>query len=210
MTVPPRRGARRGAAAPATLLVLPFLLLAVVGCSDQGDDPGAAADGSVPTGVDGPAADLLTDASCVDQPEPIVVGEDPVAFTQTRLTVRSGEGDEVDGCFLVADTGDERARGLMGVTDLGGYDGMLFVFEEEVDGAFTMKDTPAPLSIAWFDSDGVLVSSTDMDPCVDERAEADECPSYPAGGAFRFAIEVPQGQLEDIGVDGDDAVLVVG
>ena len=40
----------------------------------------------------------------------------------------------------------------MEVTDLQGYDGMLFKFSSDYTGAFYMKDTPLPLSIAFFDA----------------------------------------------------------
>ena len=45
----------------------------------------------------------------------------------------------------------------------------------------------------------MLVSQTDMEPCPDEEQN---CPTYPAAGAFRYAVEVPQGRLPDIGVVG--------
>jgi hypothetical protein len=168
-------------------------LLGLAGCSD--DDP--------------PASSSSAGGSCTGETAPTVGGGDAVAFTEQALVVQPGEGDEVSSCVLVADVADERAQGLMGVTDLGGYDGMLFVFDEPVDGAFHMLDTPTPLSIAWFDAEGALVSTADMEPCVGEQADADECPSYPAGGRFSYAIEVPQGDLEAIGVDGPDAALIL-
>ena len=56
-------------------------------------------------------------------------------------------------CLWLADVADERARGLMGVTDLGEAVGMAFVFEAPGEGAFVMIGTPTPLSIAWFDAD---------------------------------------------------------
>lgn len=49
---------------------------------------------------------------------------------------------------LVADTRELRATGLMGRSDLPDDAGMVFVFEEESQGAFWMKDTLVPLTIA--------------------------------------------------------------
>ena len=101
----------------------------------------------------------------------------------------------------------QRSRGLMTVTDpdLGGYDGMLFVFEAESEGGFWMRNTPMPLSIAYFDEAGAFVSATDMAPCGDSAS----CPSYDAGGAFRYALEVPEGRLAGLGVD-EGSTLRVG
>ena len=50
----------------------------------------------------------------------------------------------------VADDPVERAQGLMGITDLGGLDGMLFVFEDDSTSGFWMKDTLIGLDIAFF------------------------------------------------------------
>ena len=44
-----------------------------------------------------------------------------------------------------------------------------------------MRDTPTPLSIAFFAADGSFVSSADMVPCLD-GPDAD-CARYGAGGA---------------------------
>ena len=81
----------------------------------------------------------------------------------------------------------------MEVTDLQGYSGMAFVYEEDVQNAFYMRNTPMPLSIAWIAADGSVVTITDMEPCEDR----DGCPSYAPSGPYRYAIEVPQGDLAD-------------
>jgi uncharacterized protein len=84
----------------------------------------------------------------------------------------------------------------MEVTDLGGYEGMVFVFDADTDGGFWMRNTPTPLSIAWFDAAGEFVSATDMAPCPDDESD---CPVYPPEGTYRFAIEVFQGDLDGLG-----------
>ena len=61
-----------------------------------------------------------------------------------------------DHCLrvAVADSPEERVAGLRDRTDLGPYDGMLFVFPAPIDGSFTMSGVTAPLDIGFFDSDG--------------------------------------------------------
>ena len=108
-------------------------------------------------------------------------------------------------CALLAETTPQRARGLMGRTDLAGYDGMLFVFDEDTESAFYMLNTPLPLSIAWFDSSGRFVSATDMEPCL----QGPDCPLYSAEGPYRFALEVPKGGLEALGI-GPGSVIEIG
>lgn len=106
-----------------------------------------------------------------------------------RLVAVSGEVLEL--CLLHADTPDERATGLMQVTDLEGYDGMLFSTEEPNEGAFYMYRTLLPLTIGWWDGEGAFVSRADMVPCDSEDPAT--CERYPAAGPYRFAIEVQQG-----------------
>lgn len=122
-------------------------------------------------------------------------------FGEVSATVTAADGTETRLCLLAALTAAQRAAGLMFVTDatLGGHDGMVFVFDEDVSSGFWMRNTRLPLSIAYFDADGVLVSVADMDPCPDS---APTCPSYAAGGPFRYAVEVPQGNLARVGVEG--------
>jgi len=88
----------------------------------------------------------------------------------------------------VADDAAERARGLMGVSDLGGLRGMLFVFPGDASAAFWMKDTLLALDVAFFAADGSLVDLLEMVPC-----EADPCPVYQPAGVYRYALEVPLG-----------------
>lgn len=113
-------------------------------------------------------------------------------------------GDDPE-CLLLAQTPEERAQGLMEVTDLAGYPGMLFVFPADSEGGFWMRNTPTPLSIAYLDADGAIVSTADMAPCDDVST----CPSYPADGPYRFTVEVPQGRLDELGLTGDARLTVV-
>lgn len=113
-----------------------------------------------------------------------------------RITGPSrAEATGAEGCALLADTSEQHAQGLMHRTDLGGRDGMLFRFPDDVTAAFYMKDTPMPLSIAWFEADGDFVSATDMEPCLGGGS----CPTYAAAGPYRYALEVPQGRLPELG-----------
>jgi uncharacterized protein len=96
-------------------------------------------------------------------------------------------------CLWLAATGDQRALGLMYVTDLGGPDGMIFDYDSPTTAAFWMKNTLMPLSIAFFDQAGAYLDAFDMAPCT-----ADPCPSYPTPANFVDAIEVPQGMLDEL------------
>jgi uncharacterized membrane protein (UPF0127 family) len=119
-------------------------------------------------------------------------------FGEVQVTIIAENGKRCDVCLLSAISEVQRERGLMEVSDteLGGYDGMLFEYPREVQSAFWMRNTPMPLSIAYFDETGSMVSRTDMTPCEDSA----RCPSYPPGATFKFALEMPQGRFPSVGI----------
>jgi uncharacterized membrane protein (UPF0127 family) len=125
-----------------------------------------------------------------------VVGFGEVAF-------RVAAGPEL--CALLARTAQQQAQGLMKRTDLAGHVGMLFVFTADTNETFYMRNTPMPLSIAWFDASGRFVSATDMVPCADRPG----CPTYAAARAYRYALEVPKGGLGGLGI-GPGSTITVG
>jgi uncharacterized membrane protein (UPF0127 family) len=103
----------------------------------------------------------------------------------------------------VADTPEERQRGLSGRDELDADAGMLFVFGEPVTQTFWMKDTRIPLSIAFIDADGRIVAIRDMIPCPREP-----CRLYSAGKLYSTALEVNRGAFRRWGVAVGDTVRV--
>lgn len=94
--------------------------------------------------------------------------------------------------MAVAETSSQRNQGLRNVEALpSGTDGMLFVFGEPRTATFGMRDTLIPLDIWWFDGDGVLVGSSEMEPCPEAP-----CTSYASPGAVAWALETPLGEVE--------------
>lgn len=92
--------------------------------------------------------------------------------------------------LAVADTSTLRARGLMGVTDFGDVDGMLFTWDGELStSSFTMRNTLVPLTVVFFDAAGDVVDFLDMVPCT-----AEPCASYTASAPYAYAVEFPQGR----------------
>jgi hypothetical protein len=153
----------------------------------------AATETTAPTSPPSPTApDATTDDSTA------VVGQQPEGFTTIQARITKADGEVCEVCLWLADDGEERGRGLMGVTDLGDAVGMAFVFEEATAGSFYMFQTPSPLSIAWFSPDGNHVGSADMEPCLD--LPAGDCPLYSPDASYDLAIEVFDGGLEPLGL----------
>ncbi|HSJ51661.1 MAG TPA: DUF192 domain-containing protein [Actinomycetota bacterium] len=124
----------------------------------------------------------------------------PVGTTDLRITTAAGT---VDLHVEVADDPEERAVGLMHREALDPFDGMAFLWDEPVHTSFWMKDTLIPLSIAFWDEQGRIVSILDMEPC-----DADPCPTYGPGEEFLGAVEVERGLFAERGVEVGDRVEI--
>jgi len=181
-------------------MVLGALVL-IVGVIDW-----SATDGSsdAPPAVD-PAPNASTGAPTVVSIAPEAV--EPEGFTTITARITDADGEVCEVCLWLADDGDERGRGLMGVTDLGDAAGMAFRFDDERTGSFFMFQTPTPLSIAWFGADGGFVGTADMDPCFD--TSAGDCPLYSPDRAYALAIEVFEGGLDSLGVGPGSSVELI-
>ncbi len=92
----------------------------------------------------------------------------------------------------VANTFETRARGLMYRESLGPNQGMLFVFPDVNRHCMWMKNTPAPLSVAFIDERGEVVSISEMAP----HTENPHCAAKPA----RFALEMSAGWFAAKGI----------
>jgi uncharacterized membrane protein (UPF0127 family) len=146
-------------------------------------DSAGAGEFTVPVTSGGPATTLDADA---------VV---PTGFDRVAARATAADGTVCDLCLWLAESAEQRRRGLMSVTDLGPADGMAFRYPRPLATRFWMKDTLLPLSIAFFGPTGALIDSFDMEPCV-----TDECVRYPTPPDFVIAVETYQGGLPQIGV----------
>ena len=200
-----------------------LLALAVVACGDDDasstttavDVSTSALPSTTPTTptrstiaptVPPPSSPVLTTTVPTTVPPGAVVPPDavvPEGFEQAAATVTAADGTKCELCLWLAETGSQRALGLMYVTDLGGPDGMIFRYDSPNTSAFWMKNTVMQLSIAFYDQGGAYLDAFDMAPCT-----ADPCPTYPTPANFTDAIEVPQGMLAELGIK-PGSVLVV-
>jgi uncharacterized protein len=98
----------------------------------------------------------------------------------------------------IADDPAERERGLMKRESLATDHGMLFVYPNERQRSFWMKDTSLPLSIAYLDAQGRIVRIADMTPF-------DSSP-VPSGRPAMYALEVRQGWFQQHAIQVGTAV----
>jgi len=81
--------------------------------------------------------------------------------------------------------------------------GMAFLWPDDTDSAFHMRDTIVPLTVAFFAADGRILTTIDMVPCT-----ADPCATYDPGLRYRGALEVRSGALERAGVRVGDRLRI--
>lgn len=97
----------------------------------------------------------------------------------------------------VADSDEERARGLMFRDSMPAERGMLFIHDVEEPQAYWMKNTRIPLDILYFDNARRLVSQQrDVPACT----LGDGCPPYPSDAPARYVLELNAGQAEAMGL----------
>jgi uncharacterized protein len=167
------------------------VLLLGAGCGGGGPQTVA----STPPAEASPAATL----------EPLSPSNGPVGFDTVLVRATETDGTVCERCMWLADTDAERAQGLMGVTDLGGLDGMVFRYDTAERRSFWMKNTLVALSIAFVGEDGRTVATFDMEPCTGEP-----CPTYGPDAPVVVAVEVLQGRLDELGLGAGSVVELVG
>lgn len=129
---------------------------------------------------------LLLAVACSDSPSSPPGSNPPIANTVTL------NGATVT--VAVAATRTARAQGLMGVTQMAADSGMLFVFADDRQRGFWMKDTPIPLSIAFLDASRKVTFLADLAPNSTTVVGGFNA------GPMRYAIEVNQGWFAAHGV----------
>jgi uncharacterized membrane protein (UPF0127 family) len=126
-------------------------------------------------------------------------GGDGGLVTATIVVVDDA-GGRAELTVELARTPAERSRGLSLRNELPEDGGMLFVYPEETESAFWMKDTFIPLSIAFIAEGGAILDIQAMEPLSVEL--------HRPPGPFRYGLEVNQGWFGRNGFEVGDRVDV--
>lgn len=101
----------------------------------------------------------------------------------------------------VAQTDEEKTKGLQGKKELAEDEGMLFIYDEPQTVGFWMQDTDIPLDIIFIDEDFEVISVYKGQPHDETVAEEDD---------VQFVLEVNQGsgikEGDELDIDDDDEV----
>jgi uncharacterized membrane protein (UPF0127 family) len=98
----------------------------------------------------------------------------------------------------VARTAEQKRQGLMNRNSLGDREGMIFVYESDQHLAFWMKNTTIPLTLAFLSKDGQIMQVEHLKPLSLKSVVSER--------AVRYALELPAGVLEELGVGVGDRV----
>lgn len=103
------------------------------------------------------------------------------AFGQARFSVE------------LADTGDERAKGLMHVESMPTMSGMLFVYDAPQHATFWMRNTLIPLDMIFMDESGTITHIHSNAKPLDETI-------IDGGQGVRFVLEINGGMAMRLGM----------
>jgi len=147
---------------------------------------------------------LLTHCSCKDEGNngagtssgPFV--SPPVESLSTEVIEIGGEKFTLELAF----TEEDRRKGLMYRKELSADRGMIFIFAESLQSPFHMQNCLIDLDILFLQEDGTIVYITTMEaPPPGERSQ-----SYSSRDFYRYAIELPAGTAERLGLQVGDKI----
>ena len=98
----------------------------------------------------------------------------------------------------VARSEEEKNRGLMHRRSLGERSGMIFVYEADEHLSFWMKNTTLPLTLAFLSREGEILQIEELKPLSLKPVTSTR--------AARYALELPLGSLQRLGVLPGDRV----
>lgn len=108
------------------------------------------------------------------------------SYNGPRVILPDGSAVRIE----VAADDDTRAQGLMFRDRVPEGTGMLFVFPQNGEYPFWMKNTLVPLDMIWIDEQRRVVHvKENVPPC-----KSDVCPSYPPHAQAKYVLELGAGQ----------------
>ncbi len=155
----------------------------LLSCESQGGKPPVA-----PTPPPAPPAEkkLVTDITAQDYAAP--------AMPHRRVTLTDARGGKHVVDAEIANTRDQRTRGLMWRTVLPEGTGMLFIFEQPDELSFWMKNTLIPLDMVFIGADLKVVG-------IVENAQPKTTSARTPGQVLsQYVLEVPGGWSSKVGI----------
>jgi uncharacterized membrane protein (UPF0127 family) len=196
--------------------LLPFLVLAALGCQVKIDDtvdgkkvtptPTPVKDSATPPAKDSKTADTAkpgttkTDSSKTDTPPVVADESSKPGYNKNRIhqlfdlktATITVNGQPLTAWIMDSDT--LRQEGMMFVKDdtVKPDQAMLFIFPDSQPRGFWMHNTLMPLDIAYIDKDKKVVNAATMSPETDKTT--------PSTGPAQYVLEMKQGTNSRLGI----------
>ncbi|MDO8676089.1 MAG: DUF192 domain-containing protein [Candidatus Azambacteria bacterium] len=120
----------------------------------------------------------------------IIIYQQYLKFVEKNtLTIYTGAGT-VKIRVKYAITPEEQQEGLMNQSSLNKKSGMIFVFPEERNRGFWMKNVLIPLDVVFISSNGKINEITTLNLCSEEP-----CTVYNSKNPSKYVIEVNAGSI---------------
>jgi uncharacterized protein len=122
---------------------------------------------------------------------------------QPKVTIATGEGRELTFKVEIADTPAKRELGLQYRRELAADHGMLFLFPEEKEQSFWMKNTPIALDLIFINKARRIVG-------IVEQAVPFSLDSRSVRAPSQFVLEINGGISRRFGIKAGDVVRFEG
>jgi uncharacterized membrane protein (UPF0127 family) len=119
-----------------------------------------------------------------------------------RIPVSIGAGESVVFQAEIADTPEERSKGLMFREHMGDREGMLFLFPQSSQQSFWMRNTLIPLDMIFIQSDRTILG------IVENATPKTETPRR-VQGESQFVLEINGGLSKTLGLAAGQTVTFV-
>lgn len=122
------------------------------------------------------------------------------AKSRANLLIHTADGN-IPVQVEIANTPEELAKGLMDHPSLEAGEGMLFLFPQEQQLSFWMKNVEYPLDVLYIDKYFSIQEILTMSQCT-----KDPCPVYFSEKPNQYALELPAGFAETRGIAVNDRI----
>lgn len=104
----------------------------------------------------------------------------------------------------IADSSEERQKGLMNRTEMKDNEGMVFIFNYEEKLAFWMKNTLISLDMIFINSNGTIVDiKNNVQPC-----KTDDCETYISKEKAKYTLEINGGLCQKNNIKEGDKIII--
>ncbi|MDY7082476.1 MAG: DUF192 domain-containing protein [Halobacteria archaeon] len=159
---------------------------------------------------------LLVTAGCIagNGTDKKATGTDGDNCDTSSIEVPEGANNTATATFVVdcelhtvtleiADTPEERSKGLMFRDSLAENHGMLFVYQNEAHRSFWMKNTYIPLDMVFVDGNGRVINVEHAAPYNESGLK-----SYESDAPAQYVIEVNRGYANRTGIEKGTKVIL--